>query len=263
MTTLLHEAVAGPVRSYEHFLAQYRRVWRGTIGTSLLNPLLFLAAMGIGLGTLVDASPNAPAGVRYLDFVAPGLLAAAAMQTAATESSFPVMAAMRWSRTYHAMLATPLRIRDVLLGHQLFVATRVLVASAAYLGIVAAFGSVKSPLGLLVVPVAVLLGAAFAGPVMALAATVENGAAFPPMFRFAIMPMFLFSGTFFPVERLPLLAEWVAYATPLWHAVALSRSLTLGAPEVLPALGHVSYLALWAVAGAMLAAWRYRKALGG
>ncbi|HWH06124.1 MAG TPA: hypothetical protein VNT23_06780, partial [Gaiellaceae bacterium] len=73
---MLPEAVVGPVRSYEHWLAQYRRVWRGTVGTSLLNPILFLAAMGIGLGTLVDASPNAPAGVRYLDFVAPGLLAA-------------------------------------------------------------------------------------------------------------------------------------------------------------------------------------------
>ncbi|HWG55262.1 MAG TPA: ABC transporter permease [Gaiellaceae bacterium] len=257
------DAFVGPARSYEHWLAQYRRVWRGTVGTSLLNPVFFLAAMGLGLGTLVDASPNAPAGVRYVDFVAPGLLAAAAMQTAATESTFPVMAAMRWNRTYHAMLATPLAVRDILLGHQLFVATRVLLASAAYLAVIAAFGAVDSPLGLLVVPVAVLLGLAFAGPIMALAATVENGAAFPPLFRFAIVPMFLFSGTFFPVERLPLVAEWVAWATPLWHGVELSRALTLGDVEPGHAAVHVGYLAAWAIGGAALARWRYRKALLG
>jgi len=258
---MLPEAVVGPVRSYEHWLAQYRRVWRGTVGTSLLNPILFLAAMGIGLGTLVDASPNAPAGVRYLDFVAPGLLAAAAMQTATTESSFPVHGAFKWNRTYHAMLATPLGVRDVLLGHQLFVATRVLVAAAAYLAIIAAFGAVHSPLGLLAVPVAVLVGAAFAGPVMALAASVDNAAAFPTLFRFAIMPMFLFSGTFFPVERLPLLAEWIGYATPVWHGVDLSRDLALGTVELLPALGHVAYLLAWVAAGLGLAVWRFRKAL--
>ncbi|HZG36422.1 MAG TPA: ABC transporter permease [Gaiellaceae bacterium] len=256
-------ALVGPVRAYEHWLAQYRRVWRGTIGTSLLNPILFLAAMGIGLGTLVDASPNAPEGVRYLDFVAPGLLAAAAMQTAAAESSFPVLGAVRWNRTYHAMLATPLGVRDVLLGHQLFVATRVLVASAGYLAVLAAFGAVHSPLGLLAIPVAVLVGAAFAGPVMALGVSVEMGAAFPTMFRFGIMPMFLFSGTFFPVERLPALAEWAARATPIWHGVALCRRLTLGDVEALPALGHVGYLLLWTAAGLALARWRYGRRLSG
>ena len=91
----------------------------------------------------------------YLDFIAPGLLAAAAMQTAATESSWPVMGAIKWTRTYYAMTATPLTERDVLIGHQLFVVTRVLTASAAYLLVVAAFGAVHSWLGLLAMPVAV------------------------------------------------------------------------------------------------------------
>ena len=121
------EGFLQPLRAYEHWLAQYKRVWRGTIGTSLVNPLLYLAALGVGLGTIVDESPNAPAGVPYLDYIAPGLLAAAAMQTAATESSWPVMGAIKWTRTYYAMTATPLTERDVLIGHQLFVVTRVLI----------------------------------------------------------------------------------------------------------------------------------------
>jgi lipooligosaccharide transport system permease protein len=152
------ESLVQPLRAYEHWLAQYKRVWRGT---SLLNPLLFLAALGVGLGTIVDRSQNAPAGVPYLDFIAPGLLAAAAMQTAAVEASWPVMGAIKWTRTYYAMTATPLTERDVLIGHQLFVITRVLTASAAYLLAAAAFGAVNSWLGLLAVPVAVLIGTAF------------------------------------------------------------------------------------------------------
>jgi lipooligosaccharide transport system permease protein len=100
------DSILQPLRAYEHWLAQYKRVWRGTIGTTLVNPLLYLAALGVGFGTIVYKSPNAPAGVPYLDYIAPGLLAAAAMQTAATESSWPVMGAIKWTRTYYAMTAT-------------------------------------------------------------------------------------------------------------------------------------------------------------
>ena len=250
-----------PLRAYEHWLAQYKRVWRGTIGTSLVNPLLYLAALGVGLGTIVDRSPNAPAGVPYLDFIAPGLLAAAAMQTAATESSWPVMGAIKWTRTYYAMTATPLSERDVLIGHQLFVVTRVLTASAAYLAVVAAFGAVNSWLGLLAIPVAVLIGTAFSMPMAAYSATSESDSSFPPIFRFVIVPMFLFSGTFFPVSQMPLALELLAYVTPIWHGVELCRGLMLGTIELLPALGHVGYLLAWTVAGLVLARRAYRKRL--
>jgi len=255
------ESVVQPLRAYEHWLAQYRRVWRGTVGTSLLNPILFLAALGIGLGTLVDRSPNAPAGVPYLDYVAPGLLAAAAMQTAATESSWPVMSAIKWSRTYHAMIATPLAMRDILIGHQLFVVTRVLAASAVYLAVIAAFGAVSSPLALLVPLAAVLLGTAYSAPVAALAAAVKSETMFPTLFRFGIVPMFLFSGAFFPVERLPAALEVVAYLTPIWHGVDLCRSLTLGTVELGPAAGHVAYLLAWTVGGLALARRAYARRL--
>lgn len=252
------DSVLQPLRAYEHWLAQYKRVWRGTVGTSLVNPILYLTALGVGLGTLVDRTQNAPGGVPYLDFVAPGLLAAAAMQTAALESSWPVMAAIKWSRTYYAMIATPLTERDAFVGHQLFVVTRVLTSAAAYLAIIAAFGAVSSWLAIFVVPVAALIGTAFSMPMAALGARVADDRMFVTIFRFLIVPMFLFSGTFFPVDRLPLAFELAAYATPIWHGVEVCRMLTLGDVDLAAALGHVGYLVAWTLVGFELARRAYR-----
>jgi lipooligosaccharide transport system permease protein len=257
------ESVLQPLRAYEHWLAQYKRVWRGTIGTSLVNPVLYVTALGVGLGTIVDQTQNAPGGVPYLDYVAPGLLAAAAMQTATIESSWPVMAAIKWSRVYHAMIATPLTERDAFVGHQLFVITRVFTSAAAYLAIIAAFGAVPSWLGLLVVPVAVLIGTAFSMPMAALAAAIQEDRTFVTIFRFLVVPMFLFSGTFFPVSQLPLAFEVVAYVTPIWHGVELCRMLTLGTAELVPALGHLAYLLAWTLVGFELARRSYRRRLKG
>jgi lipooligosaccharide transport system permease protein len=257
------ESIVQPLRAYEHWLAQYKRVWRGTLGTSLVNPILYLTALGIGLGTLVDKTQNAPGGVPYLDFVAPGLLAAAAMQTAVTESTWPVMAAIKWSRVYYAMIATPLTERDAFVGHQLFVVTRVFTAAAAYLAIITAFGAVSSWFALLVVPVAVLLGTAFSMPMAALSARVEDDRVFVTIFRFLIVPMFLFSGSFFPVTQLPLAFELAAYVTPIWHGVELCRMLTLGNVELWAALGHAGYLLAWTVVGFELARRSYRRRLLG
>jgi len=243
--------MAYSLRAYEYWLAVYRRVWRGTIFTSVLNPVLYLSALGVGLGKLVNGGAN-PLGVPYLDFVAPGLLAAVGMQIATIESSFPVRGAIRWNRQYHAMLATPLRVRDLVTGHLLYVATRVAIASAVYLAVIAGFGAVRSPLAVLAWPVVVLVGLAFAAPVSALSAWAENEI-FNPLFRFAITPMFLFSATFFPVTRLPQGLRELAYVTPLWHGVDLVRRLTLGTATLGLSLLHVAYLALWFLAGVALA----------
>jgi lipooligosaccharide transport system permease protein len=243
--------MAYSLRAYEYWLAVYRRVWRGTIFTSVLNPVLYLSALGVGLGKLVNSGAN-PLGVPYLDFVAPGLLAAVGMQIATIESSFPVRGAIRWNRQYHAMLATPLRVRDLVTGHLLYVATRVAIASAVYLAVIAGFGAVRSPLAVLAWPVVVLVGLAFAAPVSALSAWAENEI-FNPLFRFAITPMFLFSATFFPVTRLPQGLRELAYVTPLWHGVDLVRHLTLGTATLGLSLLHVAYLALWFLAGVALA----------
>jgi len=227
----------------------YRRVWRGTAVTSIVNPVFYLGALGVGLGTLVNKSSSTPLGVPYIDFVAPGMLAATAMTVAAGEASWPVIGSIKWTRQYFAMLATPLGIRDVVLGHQLWMTARVASTSAVYLLVIVAFGGVNSPVGILALPAAVLLGAAFTTPFAAYAATLESDAAFVGVNRFIVVPMFLFSGTFFPVSRLPLPLEWLAYATPLWHGVELCRMFTLGDVNGLRALGHAAYLLVFVVIG--------------
>jgi len=242
-------ALAPSLRVYEFWLLQYRRVWRATVIGSVVNPVLYLGALGVGLGTLVNRAGGQPLGVSYIDFVAPGMLAATAMQIASNESSWPVMGSFRWTRQYFAMLAAPLGVRDIFVGHQLWMVTRVASTSAVYLVVIAAFGAVNSPLGVLALPAAVLVGMAFTTPTAAYAATQDSEAAFVPYNRFVILPMFLFSGTFFPISRLPLPLEWLAYATPLWHGVDLCRELTLGNLHALRALGHVAYLLAFAVGG--------------
>lgn len=248
------------LRAYEYWLVVYRRVWRGTITSSILNPVLYLTAMGVGLGTIVNKGRGTPLGIPYLDFVAPGMLAAVAMQVASIESSFPVRGAIKWNRQYLAMLATPLRVADLVGGHLLYVATRVAVSAMLYLAAIAAFGAVHSPWALLGIPLCVLIGLSFAGPISAISAYADEEV-FNPLFRFIVMPMFLFSGSFFPVTRLPHGLRELAYATPLWHGVDLMRHLTLGTPTLGWAAIHVGYLALWAAAGVYAARLAYRTKL--
>jgi lipooligosaccharide transport system permease protein len=254
-------AVALPLRVWEYWLMQYRRIWRGTVITSIVNPVFYLGALGVGLGSIVNKSGGAPLGVPYLDFVAPGMLASAAMQLASAEASWPVMGSFKWTRQYFAMIATPLGVRDVVFGHQLFMLARLTATSTIYLGVIAAFGGIDSWWGVLALPASVLLGFAFTAPFAAYAATRDNEAAFVPINRFVVLPMFLFSGTFFPVSRLPLPLEWLAYATPLWHGVDLCRELTLGNVHVWRALGHVVLLLALVVGGLVWAQRTYARRL--
>ena len=247
------------LRSFEYWVYSYRRVWRGSVVTSIVGPVLYLTALGVGLGKLVNR--GAGVGVPYLDYVAPGILAATAMQLATFESAYPVMAAIRWTRQYFAMLATPLRTRDVLLGHQLYVAARLAVVAAIYLVVLAAFGALHSPYAILAWPAAILLGLAHSAPVSAFSAWLERDEGMNGLFRFVVMPMFLFSGTFFPVSRLPHVAREIAYATPLWNGVDLMRHLTLGTASLWPSLAHVAYLALWVAGGLVLASRMYARRL--
>jgi len=248
-------------RSFEYWLAQYRRVWRGTIVTSIVNPVFYLGALGIGLGTLLTQQGTQIGGSSYLDFVAPGLLAATAMQVAAQEASWPVMGSIKWTRVYYAMLSSPLGVRDVFAGHQFFVLTRALTTSALYLAVIAAFGAVDSPVGLLALPGCFLVACAFSTACAAYAIRADSDGAFNPLFRFFIVPMFLFSGTFFPVARLPEVLEWVAYATPLWHGVDMCRDFASGRVDWLEVLGHSAYLVAWTAVAGVLAVRGYAKRL--
>jgi lipooligosaccharide transport system permease protein len=251
------------LRSFAYWAYQYRRTWRGVTFSSVLNPVLYLAAMGLGLGTLVDRHGPRPdlGGVSYLAYLAPGLLAASVMQTAATESTWPVMGAVKWFRSYHAMLATPLRVADVLAGHLCWVALRLLSVSAVFVAIMAAFGAPRSWWVLAAVPSAVLCGMAFAAPIAAFSATRDSPNGFSALFRFGIIPMFLFSGTFFPLSQLPGWVRPLAYLTPLWHGVDLCRSLSLGRLSPGLAAVHICYLAALVAAGAFCALRTYRRRL--
>jgi lipooligosaccharide transport system permease protein len=183
------------------------------------------------------------------------------MQIAGTEASWPVLGSIRWTRVYYAMLATPLRIRDIVFGHQAWMATRVVSSCTVYLLVIVAFGGVHSWLAIFAVPACFLVGLAFSAPLAAYAATCETDSAFVVVNRFALVPMFLFSGTFFPVTQLPRALEWVAYATPLWHGVNLCRSLTLGTAEWGLSIVHVVYLAAWGATGLAFALHTYRQRL--
>jgi lipooligosaccharide transport system permease protein len=235
-------------------------VWRGSVVSSVLNPVLYLTALGVGLGKLVNNGAH-PLGVSYVSYVAPGLLAAVAMQIASFESTYPVMAAIRWTRTYHAMLATPLRIRDVMVGHQLYFASRVAASTGIYLVALAAFGALHSTYAILAWPAAILIGLAFSAPIAAFSAWAPKDSYFASLFRFGIVPLFLFSGTFFPITRLPQGLRQLAYATPLWHGVDLARHLTLGTATWGLSLIHVVYLLAFAGVGLVAAERTYTRRL--
>ncbi|HXU85720.1 MAG TPA: ABC transporter permease [Verrucomicrobiae bacterium] len=239
---------------------QYRRTFRASLISSFLNPVLFLLAMGVGLGTYVDRSGTATqalGGLTYLQFLAPGLLAATAMQSAAFESTFPIMAGLTWQRVFHAMYATPISPRDIVLGNLTWIAIRLTMISTIFTIVMSLFGAAASPLIILGIPAAVLTGMAFATPIAAFSATQRTPEKFNAVFRFGITPLFLFSGTFFPISNLPAAIQPIAWLSPLWHGVELSRALALGtigqAPEL--AIAHVAVLVTIVVLGTV---WAFR-----
>jgi len=249
-------------RGFRYWLTNYRRTWRGSIYSSLLSPVLYLGAMGLGLGKLIDAHGTARlGGVGYLAFLAPGLLAAAAMQAGIEESTYPVLGSVKWRRTYYAAAASPLRPSDIFHGHLMFTVMRLAMNSVIFLAVMAAFGAIASPWALAALPAAVLTGLAFAAPIEAWAITVTKDTSFALVFRFGMIPLFLFSGTFFPVSQLPSWIRPLAYVTPLWHGVALCRSLSLGDASLGGALVHVGYLAALAVLSIAVGNRTYRRRL--
>jgi len=249
-------------RQLRFWLTNYRRTWRGSIYSSVLNPVLFLGAIGLGLGSLVNAHGTARlGGVSYLAFLAPGLLAAAAMETAVGESTYPVYGSVKWNKVYQAAVASPLRPVDIFHGHVLFVTLRLAMNCSIFLAVAAAFGAVRSAWMIAAVPVAVLTGLAFATPIEAWAVTRTRDTSFTMIFRFFMIPLFLFSGTFFPITQLPAWLRPVAYLTPLWHGVSLCRALNLGTADLGQVAIDVGYLAALATAGLLAGNRSYRRRL--
>jgi lipooligosaccharide transport system permease protein len=236
-----------------------RRYLRTALVLGVLTPLVYVLALGVGLGTLVNRHGAGELGVPYLAYVAPGLLTAVVLQIAVTDAASLVMAGFKWLRVYDGMSATPLTARQMCDGTLGFIVLRLTANAALYLAIMCCLGAARRWQIVLAVPVAVLTAMALAAPVAAWVASVENERnTFNVLFRFIVTPMFLFSGTFYPVSRLPRWSQWLAQVSPLWHGTELARAAALGGTAAGALVAHFAYLACWLVGGLALARWRFR-----
>ena len=242
-------------RNYRSF----RRTW-SIIVSGFFEPVFFLFAMGVGIGAMVgDVDLGDGRTVPYGVFVAPALLAASAMNGAVFDSTTNVFFKLKYAKLYDSVLSTPLGPRDVAVGEIGWALLRGLVYSGAFLLVATAAGTERSWWALLAVPAATLIGWAFASVGMASATYMRTWADFD-WIQLAIMPMFLFSATFFPLTTYPPAVQWAVQATPLYHGVAMTRELMLGEVTV-AMLGHVGYLTAMGLLGTIWTAGRVERLL--
>lgn len=243
------------VRVWESHMVLLKRIWKTNLTLGFVQPILFLLGMGLGVGSLVDAQSSSTevlGGVQYLAFLAPGLLATTAMLIGAFESTYPVLAGFKWSGSFESMAATTLSSRQVVAGQLLWWATRVglgVVGVAVVLTIVPttrSWGLIPATFS------AILCGLTFSTTVGAYAATREYDQSFNYVQRFIITPLFLFSGAFFPIDSLPVAIRPVAWVTPLWHGVELSRGFALETIGFGAAIGHLTVLCAYVAVGLVL-----------
>jgi lipooligosaccharide transport system permease protein len=244
---------------FEKDLLVFRRTWTSYLLSGLSQPFLYLVSMGIGLGLYVNRNGGAPGGIDYIDYLAPALLVTQAMTAAAFESAWPIMGKIEWDKTYIAALNTPVGVYDLLVGDLAWIAFRAALISVLFLAAIIGLGAAASPLVVFAVPVAILTALAFAAPIMAFTATQKGDSGFNALFRFGITPLFLFSGTFFPIEKLPQIVQPVAWVTPLYHGVAMARSLSLGQIDLVGDVVHIGALFAFFVAGFLAARVTFRR----
>jgi lipooligosaccharide transport system permease protein len=257
-------SVPAPVRVWFRDVAFYRRIWVSNVLAAFVQPMLYLLGVGIGVGTLVDEGPASSdllGGVSYFAFYATALLATTAMFTASQDALWPTMDGFMWSNAYRAMVATPIEPGDVATGIVLHHAARTGVGAIGVATVLALFAETRSWGLVAAIPVAVLCGLAFAMPLTAWSSTRTTDSSFPAILRFAIIPMFLFGGAFYPVSQLPGWLQPIAWITPLWHAVELCRGLVLGGLSVPIGFGHLAVLAAFAIAGWIACQRTFRRRL--
>ena len=236
------------LRVVERDLVTTRKLWlKGWVISSVVMPVLYLSALGVGLGGAIEGDVG---GVSYLHFLTPGLLCASLMQQAAGDSMWPVLGGLQWDGRYHAMTATPLAPGDVHLAMLLWTVLRTAASGAIFLVIAAVLGGLVSPWAVLALPSGVLTALAFSAVLSGFAIRQRSDDTLAVVFRLGIMPVFLFSGTFFPISLLPAGLEPVAWVSPLFHGVELARHAATADPHWLADLGHVAVLVLVIAAGA-------------
>ena len=234
----------------ERNLMVYRRTWI-ILFSGFFEPLFYLYAMGVGLGSLVQTVPGT--GVSYAAYVAPALLASSAMNGAFYDAT-NVFWKLRYGKVYEAMLSTPVSPNDVAVGETLWAVVRALLYSAAFLSIIVLSGYVESWWGVLTLPAAFVIGFGFAGAGIAAVTWMRNWQDFD-LVQLVMLPMFLFSATFYPITIYPEAVQWIVKALPLYHGITLVRGLTTGAVG-LEQLVDVLYLGLMGLIGMAIAARR-------
>ena len=236
--------------------------WGIILFEAVINPTLYLVSIGIGVGSLIDAN-NGVNGVSYLTFLAPALLASAAIQGSSDEVIFPVMDGFKWNRTFFGMRSTPLTARQISLGIFLAAMARAIVSIVIYWIVLYFFGALESSTSWLAMPAALLAGASMAAVMLALAARIENENFFFTLVgRFIMIPMFLFSGTFYPLTQMPVFLQFFGWISPLWHATELGRYLTYDYPlSGLQLAIHMGVLSTMVVVGLFLSARVFAKRL--
>ncbi|TWE13091.1 ABC transporter permease [Rudaeicoccus suwonensis] len=242
-------------RLLDYWATVYKRTWRGSIINSFVSPILYVVAMGVLLGGFVKADPAKLDGAHsYLAFVVPGMLSAQTMQVAIGETTYPVMGGIKWHKSYFAMLATPLRVADIVLANLGFAIFRIGSSAAVFVLVMAPFGVFTSvPGALAAFVIQLLLGLAFAAPIFAYSSVLKDEGGFSIIYRLLMIPLFLFSGAFFPLSNLPAPLEAIAVCSPLWQGVDLARMATLGTWHAGTALVHIVYLVVLAALGTWLA----------
>lgn len=201
------------------------------ISLAIANPVLYLISIGLGVGAYIDKNTGGMGvdGVPYLTFLAPALLATAAIQGAIDESVFPTLEGFKWNKTFFSMNSTPLSGNHIAMGVFINSLIRVIFTAVLYWLVMLAFGALESPRAWLAIFTAIMAGAAFGAMMQALAGLLENeNIFFTVLNRFVIMPLFLFSGTFYPLTNMPIYLQWIGWISPLWHATELGRWLTYG-----------------------------------
>ena len=236
-------------RSWWYHATYYAQTWRGSVASNILFPIFYLAAIGVGVGHLVSAHSGLVEHQTFLHFIAPSLLATTTMQLGEGESLWPVLASVKWIRSYHAAAATPLEPEDILTGKLTWVVTRAFATGIVYTIIIGLFGALQSWWSLTLPFIGALITLAFAAPLVAYAATVQSDASFATIYRFAIIPMFLFSATFYPVSVYPGYLRPVVQLVPLYHGVALARAAAFGRGALGPVLCHLAVLVTMSLLG--------------
>ncbi|MDY7031399.1 MAG: ABC transporter permease [Thermodesulfobacteriota bacterium] len=216
------------IRVWQRNFTVYRKTWKISFLPPLLEPFFYILAFGVGLGVLVGKVMYQDSQVSYVTFIAPALIAVNIMYNAFFENTFASFVRMYYQKTFDAIMTTPLSLEEIITGEIIWGATKSVIATTVMLGVISLFGFIQYPHGLLIIPLAFLGGIAFGSIGMFFTGIVPQIEIFNlPIFLF-ITPMFLFSGTFFPIENLPFWAQKLAFFFPLTHVVQLSRSLSFG-----------------------------------